>query len=97
MLGFSGVFEALILIALGFGYIVLYLAKREEKGLQFVGYVIGGVIIVLAIIYLLCNIWAQASLCYPRLRYRKGIMQQRMIQPRMMQPRMMPQAPAQKP
>lgn len=90
-MGFPGAFEALLLIALGIGYIVLYLAKREEKVLRFSGYIIGGIIIALAAVYLLGNILIQAQICYPRLRYRKGMMQQRM-----MQPRMMPQAPAQK-
>ena len=37
--------EALLLIALALGYIVLYLAKREEKGLQFLGYFLGTLVI----------------------------------------------------
>lgn len=91
MIGFPGTFEALVLIALGFGYIVLSLAKREEKGLQFTGYLIGAVIIALATVYLLGNTWVQTQICYPKMRYYKGMMQQQ----RMMQP-LMPKAPARK-
>ena len=92
MFGFSGIFDVLLLIALGVGYIVIYFAKREEKGLQFVGIVIGGVIIVLSLCYFVGNIWLQAKMYYPKMRCYKGMMQQRM-----MHPRMMPRAPAQKP
>lgn len=92
MLGFPGVGEALLLIALGVGFMVLYFAKREEKGLQFTGYVIGIGIIALALFYIVGNILLQAQICYPKMRYYKGMMQQRM-----MQPRTIPQAPAQRP
>lgn len=92
MLGFSGIFDVLLLIALGIGYLVIYFAKREEKELRFFGIVIGGVIIVLSLVYFLGNVWFQAKVFCPKMHYYKGMMQQRM-----MHPRMMPQAPAQKP
>lgn len=89
-MGFPGIFEALLLIALGFGYIVLYLAKREEKRLRFVGYLLGITIIVFAVIYMIGNTLIQ-TICYPKMRYYKGMTKQRMMQ----QPS--PQAPVQKP
>lgn len=92
MFGLSGIFDVLLLIALGVGYLVIYFAKREEKELRFFGIVIGGVIIVLSLCYFVGNIWLQAKVFSPKMRYYKGMMQQRM-----MKPRMMPQAPAQKP
>lgn len=91
-MGFPGNFEALLLIALGMGYLVLYLAKREDKGLQFLGYIVGVIIITLSLIYLVGNTLIQ-TVYYPRVQhYYKGMMKQHMM------PRpMMPQAPAQKP
>ena len=90
MFGFSGIFDVLLLIALGVGYIVIYFAKREEKELRFVGIVIGWVIIVLSLCYFVGNIWLQAKLC-GRTHAFKGMMQKRMM------PQQMPMAPAQKP
>lgn len=71
--------EALILIALGIGYIVIYLAKREEKQMQFLGYTIGAVIIVLAIVYLAVSVWFQGRMyCFSGRRYDyRGKMHQR--------------------
>lgn len=91
MLGFSGMFEALLLIALGIGYIVLYLAKREEKDLQTIGYIIGTLIMILAIFYLVGSLWLQVRLC-PKVRHLRGTMQ-----PRMMPQPMMPRSPAPSP
>lgn len=62
MLHFPGVFEALLLIALGFGYIVLYFAKREEKFMQFVGYIAGSAIMLLAALYLLGTIYLHSRM-----------------------------------
>jgi multisubunit Na+/H+ antiporter MnhB subunit len=78
MYGFPGVFEALLLISLGIGYFVLYFAKREEKLLQFVGYVAGCLIITLATIYLLGNLYLQAKMGCTKMQYYKGMMQQPM-------------------
>lgn len=44
----SGLIMAIELIALGIGFIVYYLAKREEKALKAIGYIIGITIIILA-------------------------------------------------
>jgi len=93
-MGFSGMFEALLLIALGFGYIVLYLAKREDKRLQFLGYFLGAVIITLSLTYLVINVLTQAFFLAPKTRYYN----RSIIQPSKSMPRPMPQqAPAQKP
>lgn len=44
----SGLIIAIELIALGIGFIVYYLAKREEKALKAIGYIIGITIIIIA-------------------------------------------------
>jgi hypothetical protein len=91
LFGFTGIQEALLLIGLGMGYIVLYFAKREEKGLQLLGYAIGTVIIILTLIYLFDNILTKFNTVYPKMGYNKGMMQQHM-----MRPQMMPNAPSQR-
>ena len=46
---FSGLTETLLYFALGIGYIVCYLARREEKNMQAAaGYLVGAFIIVLS-------------------------------------------------
>lgn len=72
MFGFPGIFEALLLIALGMGYFVLYFAKREEKILQAVGYVAGSLIILLASLYLLGSLYLQSRLGCGKSYYNKG-------------------------
>jgi len=47
--GGLGIKVALMLIALGFGYIVCYLANREEKDLRRIGQVIGVIIISISL------------------------------------------------
>lgn len=74
MLGFPGTTEALLLICLGIGYIVIYLAKREERQLQLIGYIIGGVIIGLTLFYQAANLWIQAKSCSQRMPYYKATM-----------------------
>lgn len=71
---FLGASKALLLIAMGIGYIVLYLAKREEKGLQFLGYIIGIVIVILGALFIV------TSLTVPDMG-RPAMMQQRMMPP----------------
>lgn len=90
MIKFPGLFEVALLIALGFGYIVLYLAKREEKRMQFLGYIIGVTIITLSLIYLVGYILMRV-IYSPRISLPKGMMQQRPMPPDK------PRAPAQKP
>jgi len=82
---FSGIAESFMLLALGIGFIVLYLAKREEKWLQLIGYGIGGIIIVLSLIYLIVGVVVGLTYNKNIMRYNKTMMQQ--PQPRMMQPR----------
>ncbi|MCX7661208.1 MAG: hypothetical protein N2Z79_00815, partial [Candidatus Omnitrophica bacterium] len=41
-----GAKNSLLMVVLGVGYLVLYLAKREEKLLQALGYFLGTVIIL---------------------------------------------------
>lgn len=49
----TGIKTAILLIALAFGYIVCYLANREEKDLKILGNVIGIFIIGMGIFLLL--------------------------------------------
>ncbi|TRZ93516.1 hypothetical protein D4R78_08435 [bacterium] len=44
-----------LLLALGLGYIVFYLANREEKGLKLIGISIGAFMIVFSILLILGN------------------------------------------
>ena len=57
-----GIREAVLMFALGFGYIICYLAKKQDKGMQSLGHVIGMGIIVLSSILLLINIYGWLNL-----------------------------------
>lgn len=97
---FSGLTETLLYFSLGIGYIVLYLAKREEKALQLIGYVIGTGIIVLALISIIGNLFLGFE--YNRAAFRhKAMMKEPMMQRHMMQPRPLqpsiPKTPERKP
>jgi len=81
MVSLMSVSEALLLIALAAAYVVIYLAKREDKVLKLTGYVIAGFIIGVVIAYMSANIWLQSQMCSAKTRY-----YQRMMQPRLMQP-----------
>lgn len=50
------------MFALGFGYIICYLAKKQDKGMQSLGHVIGMGIIVLSSILILVNLYSQLNL-----------------------------------
>ena len=76
MPGFPGIFEALLLIALGFGYIVLYFAKREEGPLQFIGYLVGSAIMILATLYLLGSLYLHSRINSGKARHYKEMLQQ---------------------
>jgi len=101
--GLPGTFEALLLIALGIGYIVLYFAKREEKSLQLIGYFIGSLIIVLACIYTIGNLWLNSSTrvntlqskSCPKCAEARRLAIQRMLQLQQQKQQPMPSAPAQ--
>lgn len=53
---FIGLTEAILMIGLSLGYIVLYLANREDKPMKLIGSVIGTFVIVISGILLLSNI-----------------------------------------
>jgi hypothetical protein len=57
-----GIKEAALMFALGFGYIICYLAKKQDKGMQSLGHVIGMSIIVLSSILIFLNLYIQLSL-----------------------------------
>ena len=71
----QALYDTLLLISLGIGYLVLYFARREEKGPQIIGYVIGYTIIVLTLVYMLSNIWAKKNLCNQKAPFFQGVMQ----------------------
>lgn len=79
--------DALLLIALGMGYLVFYFAKREEKVLRMTGYAISLVIILFTTFYMIINFLDQTQIFGPRIqtykmqRYPPAMMRQRMMMP----------------
>jgi len=61
-ISFFGIREAALMFALGFGYIICYLAKKEDKGMQSLGHFIGMSIIILSTLLILVNIYARFNL-----------------------------------
>lgn len=71
--------KALLLIALGIGYIVLYLANREEKGLRAAGIIAGVLIMGLSAIMILGKLAMCAKFCKmggKDMKYHKMMMQE---------------------
>ena len=87
MCNFGSTVELLSLLVLGIGYIVLYFAKREEKGLQLIGYAIGAGLIILSLIYLLNSL--NFGMGYNRnpLRCRQDLIKKSMLRQERMLPR----------
>lgn len=50
---FCGMTNALLLIALAFGYIVFYLANKEKKALRNLGFFIGIFVLAMSAIFIL--------------------------------------------
>jgi hypothetical protein len=48
--------NAILMVSLGIGYLILYFAKREEKGLQVLGYFLGTLILLYSAISILLNV-----------------------------------------
>ena len=90
---FTGINDSLLLIALAMGYLVLYFAHREEKGMQFAGYIIGFTIIILAIGYIALNCWMYSwARCPMKAKfYKPTAAYGKMIQPWL--PKELPQNP----
>ena len=59
----GGLTFGILLLALGVGYIVCYLANREEKALRSLGLIIGGIIIAVSAVMLLNNLLFSARMC----------------------------------
>lgn len=68
---FNSLNNAALLISLGFGYIIYYLANKENKALKRIGCLIGAFIIVLSIIFIIINLilalkcYSQAEIMVP--------------------------------
>ncbi len=90
-LGLFGITEAALMFALGFGYIICYLAKKEDKGLRGLGHMIGMAIIVLSSLLILINIYTRlitrvcssmaGSVAMPSPGFKSGMMHQPMMPP----------------
>jgi uncharacterized membrane protein affecting hemolysin expression len=52
---FSDIHKAVLLIVLGLGYIVCYLAKKEDKFLKTLGYLIGTFLMALSALVILAS------------------------------------------
>jgi len=61
----SSLTNAVLLVALGLGYVVCYLAEREEKFLRTLGYFIGTFMVALSMMIIITNI-----LLFSRVQYR---------------------------
>lgn len=61
-IAFFGIAETALMFALGFGYIICSLAKKEDKGMQGLGHLIGISIMVLSSLFILLNIYAKLNL-----------------------------------
>lgn len=53
----------LLLISLGIGYLVIIFAKREERALKGLGYLIGTLIIAVSIVFIVRNLWLYSRSC----------------------------------
>jgi len=62
----GGITDAILLVALALGYIVCYLASREEKTLRLAGYFIGVFIILLSAMLIVNNVVLGARFCGKR-------------------------------
>lgn len=58
----SGMVEALLLISLALGYVVFYLANREEKALRNLGFFIGVFVMALSAVLIFNNL-ASGKFC----------------------------------
>jgi len=59
-MAFASSAEAILLVALALGYIVCYLANREEGNFRSAGYIIGVFIILLSIVLIFNNLISSA-------------------------------------
>lgn len=84
MLAFPRVLDVVLLISLGISYIVLYFAKREEKGLRLIGYFIGTLILGLTVAYMVGDLIVQNRIVDARLRYHQKMLQSAPAMPRHM-------------
>ena len=60
-----GIAEGVLLFALGFGYIICILSKKEDKELKQLGHVIGMCMIVLSSVFILLSVFVRCKkYCY---------------------------------
>jgi len=87
----GGLTDGILMIALASGYIVCYLAKREEKRLRILGLLVGLFIMAFVASIIITNVFFTARMC--------GAMNKRMGMPyhkMMMQKAAQPQMPVKK-
>ncbi|HTZ11291.1 MAG TPA: hypothetical protein VMD04_02785 [Candidatus Margulisiibacteriota bacterium] len=93
-MGFIPVSDVLMLIALAGGYIVFYLAKREETIPRLVGYCISAIIITSSILYMLTSSWMQSRVFDAKMRfYQQHMMMKSGCGPGGAMPKMSPKMP----
>ncbi len=63
---FSGVSQGLFLIAFGLGYFVIFMAKKGDRSLQFLGYFAGTLLMLLSLIFLVNSLMSGIDF-YPSL------------------------------
>ena len=86
--GLPVVKDVALLFALGLGYMVLYFANKEQKGLRLIGYFVGSFILGLSIAYLLVGFLWQGECARQMMGHRYKMMQKMMQQPQQSVPAM---------
>jgi len=73
----SGVSQGLYLLCFGLGYFVLYVARKSEKGLAFLGYFVGTFLMVVSMLLFVTSLFEindLMSMPMPRMHHFKMMM-----------------------
>ena len=81
MMGLPIVRDVALLFALGLGYMVLYFANKEQKGIRLIGYLVGSFILGLSIAYLVVGFLWQGECARQMMGYRQKMMPQQQQKP----------------
>jgi hypothetical protein len=74
---FSGLSQGLYLLSFGLGYFVLYVARKSEKGLAFLGYFVGTFLLVVSMLMFVTSLFEINDLMstqMPRMHHYKMMM-----------------------